>query len=91
MDNRTKELIAIGASIAANCQPCLEYHLGKARENGANEKEINEAIAVGRIVRKGAAGKMDRFASTIFQETETPKPSAATEEDPGCQLTPEAN
>ena len=25
MDDRIKELIAIGASITANCQPCLEY------------------------------------------------------------------
>ena len=86
MDNRTQELIAIGASIAANCQPCLEYHLDKARENGAEEEEINEAIAVGRIVRKGAAGKMDRFISTVLQES--PNPSPPKEEDPGCQLTP---
>ncbi|NIM05141.1 MAG: carboxymuconolactone decarboxylase family protein, partial [Armatimonadetes bacterium] len=44
MDKRTKELIAIGASITANCQPCLEYHVTKARENGAEEEEIKEAI-----------------------------------------------
>ena len=32
MDTQTKELIAIGASVTANCVPCLRYHLKMARE-----------------------------------------------------------
>ncbi len=84
MDNRTKELIAIGASITANCQPCLEYHVGKARENGAEEDEINDAIAVGKTVRKGAAGKMDQYASKMFEDTAA-TPDAA-EKTNGCRL-----
>ena len=65
MDNKTKELIAVGASISANCQPCLEYHTGKAVEFGAGELEIKEAIEVGTLVRRGAATKMDKFASSL--------------------------
>jgi len=68
MEMRTKELIAIGASVTANCQPCLEYHVVKARENGAEEREIREAIAVGKTVRKGAAGKMDQHASAMLND-----------------------
>jgi AhpD family alkylhydroperoxidase len=34
MDERTRELIAIGASVGAHCQPCLTYHVEKARELG---------------------------------------------------------
>ncbi len=67
LDNRIKELIAIGASITANCQPCLQYHVNKALENGADNLEIIEAIGVGKAVRKGAASKMDRFASSLTQ------------------------
>jgi AhpD family alkylhydroperoxidase len=84
MDTRTKELIAIGASVTANCQPCLEYHVTKARESGAEEKEIKEAIAVGRTVRKGAAGKMDQYASEMLSD-----PAAtidASEKADCCQL-----
>jgi len=33
MDEKTKELIAIGASVGAHCQPCLAWH-EKARELG---------------------------------------------------------
>ena len=65
LGNKTKELIAIGASVTANCQPCLEYHVGRALEYGADELEVQEAVEVGKAVRKGSAAKMDKFASTM--------------------------
>jgi AhpD family alkylhydroperoxidase len=65
MDEKIKLLIAIGASITANCQPCLKTAVTQAESAGADRKEILEALAVGRIVRKGAFGKMDRFASSL--------------------------
>jgi hypothetical protein len=30
LDDRTTELVAIGASITANCPSCREYHVGKS-------------------------------------------------------------
>jgi len=68
-DERTVELIAIGASIAANCQPCLQYHINKALEVGITEQEIKEAVKVGRTVRKGAAYKMDQFTTSLSGES----------------------
>ncbi|NQT12430.1 MAG: carboxymuconolactone decarboxylase family protein [Planctomycetes bacterium] len=85
MDMRAKELIAIGASIAANCQTCLEYHVARARENDAEEAEIKEAIAVGKIVRRATAGKMDRYASEMLDD-DAATPDCAGNAD-GCQLT----
>lgn len=67
MDTQVKELIAVGASIAANCQPCLEYHVAKAKEHGVTDLEITEAIDTGRMVRRGAAGKMDKLALTVLE------------------------
>jgi AhpD family alkylhydroperoxidase len=66
IDNRIKELIAVGASITANCQPCLQYHAEKAFEYGADAGEIAAAIEVGKQVRKGASGKMDAYASHVL-------------------------
>jgi AhpD family alkylhydroperoxidase len=63
LDEKTKELVAVGASITANCRPCLEYHTAKARELGAATEEILAAVEVGKLVRRGAAAKMDRFAT----------------------------
>jgi AhpD family alkylhydroperoxidase len=67
MDVKVKELIAIGASITANCKPCLEYHFAKARENGATDKEISDAIAVAKMVRKGAASETDKFIPNVLE------------------------
>lgn len=65
MDGKIKELIAIGASFAAHCQSCLEYHVKEAESFGASSEEIKMAIAVGKAVEKGASKKMDDFANEV--------------------------
>lgn len=72
LDNRIRELIAVGASVTGNCQPCLQYHVNKALENGADNQEILEAIEVAKMVRKGAMTKMDTFSSALFKASESP-------------------
>jgi AhpD family alkylhydroperoxidase len=69
LDDRIRELIAVGSSVGANCHSCLEYHFGKAREQGIPNDEIAEAIEVGKLVRKGAQGKMDKLATDLLHET----------------------
>lgn len=54
MDEKTQELIAIGAAVAAHCQPCVTYHVDKAKSLGLTEAEIQEAVAVGEAVLRGA-------------------------------------
>lgn len=63
LNEKTIELIAVGATITANCQPCLEFHVRKARDAGADEAEIAAAIETGREVRAGAGARMDRYAA----------------------------
>lgn len=75
LDDHIRELIAVGASITANCQPCLEYHVARALESGATQEEVGEAIEVGKIVRRGAASKLDRLIPTLVT---TPLPCATT-------------
>lgn len=69
LDYRIRELIAVGTSIGANCHSCLEYHFAKAREQGVPDDEIAEAIEVGKLVRKGAQGKMDKLAIDLLHDT----------------------
>ena len=61
LDERIKELIAVGASVSANCHPRMKYHTAKARELKIDEAEIQQAIDVGKMVRKGAGGEMDKL------------------------------
>ncbi len=80
LDERMLRLIAVGASISANCQPCLQNSVAKALESGADEQEIADAVEIGRMVRKGASSKMDKFAASLGQAV----PAAAGEADAGC-------
>jgi len=74
MDERTKELIAIGASIGAHCQPCLTYHVGKAKELGIDADLIRATMDVGHMVEKGAMTAMREFAKCALG---TPNPDGS--------------
>jgi AhpD family alkylhydroperoxidase len=67
LDDKIKELIAIGASISANCHPCIKFHAAKARELKIDEAEIQQAVDVGKMVRKGAAGQMDELLEELLK------------------------
>lgn len=80
LDERTAMLIAVGASVAANCHPCLEINVERAREHGVDPREIADAVEVGRMVRKGAAAKLDRLAASLNGTA----PATAPDDDCGC-------
>ena len=80
LDTRTQELIAIGASFTAHCQPCLEHHVGKARQMGIDPEEISDAIEVAKMVRKGAAAALDTFVASKILLI----PAAPAEAQAGC-------
>jgi AhpD family alkylhydroperoxidase len=69
MDEKTKELIAIGASISGHCQPCLTYHVDQAKRLGIGDDEIKEAISVGKMVQKGAMAAMNKFSQTVLDNS----------------------
>ncbi len=46
IDRKTKELIAIAASVGFKCQGCLNGHIKKAKKFGATPEEISESIAI---------------------------------------------
>lgn len=75
MNERIKGLVAIGASVAANCQPCLDYHVSHAIEMGISRDEIAEAAELAKGVRKGAAVNMDKFALNLIQKRMTMSPN----------------
>lgn len=85
MDGRTMELIAVGASITANCQPCLKSHVEKALKHGAKPEEVAMAIEMGNRVRKGAAAKMDEISASLTT-SDAPKDACVVMEGNGYQF-----
>jgi len=57
LDRKTKELIAIAASLATHCNGCLEGHIKKALKVGATKEELSETIAI--TMGVGAAAIVD--------------------------------
>ncbi len=66
MNEQTKELIALGASVAAHCQPCLKYHYAKARELGITPEEIQAAMEVGHQVSQGATKAIQDLQNSLL-------------------------
>ncbi|MHA1263665.1 MAG: carboxymuconolactone decarboxylase family protein [Candidatus Helarchaeota archaeon] len=61
MQGKIKELVAIGASIGANCTACLKHHLRLAREYGIDDAEIKDAIEIALRVRKNSTRTIDKL------------------------------
>ena len=63
LDRKTKELVAISASLIAKCQGCLEGHIKKALKFGATREEISETIAIAMVVRAAAVVDLTDIAA----------------------------
>jgi hypothetical protein len=54
MDEKTSVLVCLGAATAANCVPCFEHYLKKAKGLGLSSAEILEAADLASKVKNGA-------------------------------------
>lgn len=63
IDRKTKELIAIAASLTAKCQGCLDGHIKKALKFGATRDEVSEAIAIALGVNAAAVVDLTDIAA----------------------------
>lgn len=55
---REHELVALGAALASNCVPCIEYHIKEARRVKLTDAEITAAIELADTIRRVPAGKV---------------------------------
>jgi len=71
IDERTKELVGIAASVAGHCRPCFLYHFKQAKKLGVSLDEIKEIIEfAGSISAAGVQGMNDFILKTIKREKE---------------------
>jgi AhpD family alkylhydroperoxidase len=62
LTEKERELIAVGASVAAGCQPCTTYHVKAANAAGACDRGIALAIETAIAGRNRATEIMDEWA-----------------------------
>lgn len=57
------ELVAIGAAIAANCEPCFRYHFAQARKLGVSHADMRCAVDLAQKVKDTPARAMLELAA----------------------------
>lgn len=73
------ELVAIGASIAANCEPCFKAHYDRARKLGVSKADMARAVKTAQAVKDAPASAMLALANRYLLQ------SAAGEADAGAK------
>jgi AhpD family alkylhydroperoxidase len=69
------ELVAIGAAIGANCEPCFKYHYSKALKLGVSRDDMVKAVELADRVKRAPAQNMLALADKILGaslSTQTP-------------------
>lgn len=70
------ELVAIGAAIAANCEPCFKYHYDQARKLGVSDLDMRYAVDLAQKVKDTPARAMLEMAERYLGPV-TPESKAA--------------
>jgi AhpD family alkylhydroperoxidase len=84
LDDKTFKLIGLGASIAANCQPCTRYHIKAARDAGITNEEIDEAISIAAAVKKNASKFLADYSKKLLNSETTLEETKETDSEPVC-------
>lgn len=67
------ELVAIGAAIASNCEPCFKYHFDQARKLGVSVEDMASAVETARAVKESPARSVLDLANRFLQRDAAPK------------------
>ena len=66
------ELVAIGAAIAANCEPCFKYHFAKAKKLGICPRDMARAVAMAQAVKEAPARSILGLAERTLEFATAP-------------------
>jgi AhpD family alkylhydroperoxidase len=61
------ELVAIGAAIAANCEPCFKYHYQQAKKLGISREDMMRAVKTAQSVKETPAKAMLQLAHRYLE------------------------
>ena len=83
LNNREQSLVALGAALACNCVPCIEFHIPGARRAGLSDSEIEKALEIADKVRQVPAKAVLETALARIETTPEDGADAVTS-DCGC-------
>ena len=71
LEEKTANLIAIGAATASNCIPCFEHIYEKAITSGLTIAEIKQASEIADKVKRGARTALANTVSELVGDRKT--------------------
>jgi AhpD family alkylhydroperoxidase len=63
-----RELVAIGAAIGSNCEPCFKYHYNEARKLGVSKDDMRLAVEMAQAVKDSPAQSILQLAEKYLRE-----------------------
>jgi len=70
LSETVKELVAIGAAVAAGCEPCLKFHVDNARKLEVSDAAMREAVEMATKVKAAATANMAKLAERLLPAEE---------------------
>ncbi len=64
-----RELVALGAALACNCEPCLRYHFREAKTLGIGDEDIRAALEMAAMVKQTPARNAQQLADKLLEST----------------------
>ncbi len=66
--DQVAELVAIGAAIASNCEPCFKFHYDQARKLGVADADMRRAVDLAQKVKETPARAVLELASRYLDK-----------------------
>ena len=76
LEGKTKELIALGISVAARCDDCIAFHVEAAVKHGATREEVLETLGMAIYMGAGPSAMYASHALDAFTQFTASAPSA---------------
>ena len=74
LSDEQRELVAIGASIGAGCQPCVSYHLKAGAKAGVSAERLLAGVVNSELAAAEAAERLsDHARAQLGREVREPK------------------
>lgn len=70
LSSKMKHLMAIAAGHVTQCPWCIDIHTRKAKEDGATDEEVAEAIFVAMALRAGGSWAHSSIAMNVLEGKE---------------------
>ena len=77
LDTKTKELIALGISVAIRCDDCIGFHAKAAVEQGATREEVLETLGMAIYMGAGPSAMYASHAIEAFDQFSADRTEAA--------------